>query len=517
MTDSNKTQNEGLKALSELASKKFTSLEDICQTYVLKGRMIFGLETGMVSHTREESYTVLWSESNIKNLSKGSKFKLVDTYCNEILRTENVVSFDHVGILPEMKGHPFHINTKLESYIGAPIYVGGSLYGTLSFSSQKVRYLPFEEFDHEIILLMAKALGNAIEYYFALDNLSKQTKVTDAIIDNIYDCLILSDEDRRIIKVNSSFEMIFGYSEQEVLNQKMSVIYENDAPPGERELEKKESLPYEVTYKKKAGAIFPGETIDNQVTDENGNFLFFLYVIRDITRRKESEKLKEEFIGTMNHEVRTPLTSIIGSLRLLQKLNSNQLDENSKELLDISVRNSDHLLELINDILNFQKLSSDSVDLHFKITDISKIVGNAISNIKGFCLNHGSEIIFDGEVSKAKVFVDDRNIHQVLSNLFSNALKFSPKDSKIRVQIKEGSKDVRVEVSDAGLGIPDEMESRIFKNFSQIDSTDARRQGGTGLGLAICKKIIDLHSGNIGFKNNLDRGTTFYFTLPRVQ
>lgn len=286
----------------------------------------------------------------------------------------------------------------------------------------------------------------------------------------------------------------------------------------EEENSKRKSLcPMKSLIKKKTGAIFPGETTDNQVRDENGNFLFFLYVIRDITRRKESEKLKEEFIGTMNHKVRTPLTSIIGSLRLLQKLNSNKLDESSKELLDISVRNSDHLLELINDILNFQKLSSDSVDLRFKVKDISKIVGNAISNIKGFCLNHGSEILFDGKVSKAKVFVDDRNIHQVLSNLFSNALKFSPKDSKIRVQIKEDSKDVRVEISDAGLGIPDEMKNRIFRNFSQIDSTDARRQGGTGLGLAICKKIIDLHSGNIGFKNNPERGTTFYFTLPKVQ
>ncbi|MCO4793886.1 MAG: GAF domain-containing sensor histidine kinase [Bacteriovoracaceae bacterium] len=224
---------------------------------------------------------------------------------------------------------------------------------------------------------------------------------------------------------------------------------------------------------------------------------------------------REDFISIVNHELRTPITSLTGSLKLLNDFTKDKLDKDSRDLLDISLRNIDHLLELVTDILDYEKFALGTVIPQLEEVSVKAILENTINNIKGYALNHSSTVQIRGEVPPVTIKVDKKKILQVMLNLTTNALKFSPENSEVWLEVEEEDSGVYIKVIDSGFGIPKDKLEVIFDSFTQIDSTDARQQGGTGLGLAICKRIIDIHGGEIGAKNNKNKGSTFYIYLKK--
>lgn len=239
-----------------------------------------------------------------------------------------------------------------------------------------------------------------------------------------------------------------------------------------------------------------------------------LAIIRDISERKKAERLKNEFVSIVSHELRTPLTSIRGSLSLIAGAMAHDLPPKVKSMVDIAHKNSERLVSLVNDILDIDKIESGKMVFELKSVNIIVLVEQAVETNRSYGVQYGITYQIQADFPTVNVFADDDRIMQVLANLLSNAAKFSPRGSTVLIKVSRKDKNIRVEVTDSGPGIPAEFRSRIFQKFAQADSSDTRQKGGSGLGLSISKAIIEKHNGIIGFESELNKGTTFFFELP---
>ncbi len=256
---------------------------------------------------------------------------------------------------------------------------------------------------------------------------------------------------------------------------------------------------------------------------------------KEIIERKKAEKVKNEFISVVSHELRTPLTSIQGSLGLLTGGKAGEVSPQAKKMLDIAYRNSHRLINLVNDILDTEKIESGKMDFHIKPVELMPLIVQAVDANRSYGEQFGVRFAVEDTLPGVRVNADSGRLMQVLTNLLSNAAKFSPSGDTVLISVSpsplrgegqslppkylsggEGGGLIRVSVTDHGYGIPEEFRSRIFQKFAQADSSDKRQKGGTGLGLSISKAIIERLGGTIGYKTETDVGTTFYFDLPEL-
>ncbi|MBT7488212.1 MAG: PAS domain S-box protein [Rhodospirillales bacterium] len=234
----------------------------------------------------------------------------------------------------------------------------------------------------------------------------------------------------------------------------------------------------------------------------------------DISERKKVDSMKSEFISTVSHELRTPLTSIKGSLGLITDGILGAMPDTATSMIEIAYRNTDRLINLVNDILDMEKIESGSMEFEFKKLSLTELVADAVETNKGYADEHGVTFVLADRGPKITVEGDANRLVQVIANLLSNAAKFSPKGENVEISVTRQEQVARVSVSDHGPGIPEQYREQIFGRFTQVDSSDSREKGGTGLGLNISKSIIEKHEGAINFESNTDVGSTFFFTLP---
>ena len=239
-----------------------------------------------------------------------------------------------------------------------------------------------------------------------------------------------------------------------------------------------------------------------------------LRALRYAIERKRLERLKDEFVSTVSHELRTPLTSISGSLGLLVGQWAGKLPESAARLLVIAHKNSQRLVRLINDILDIEKMESGEVVFDMKRIEVCPLVEQTIEANRGFAEGYGVRVRLDPECKAVDVRADPDRLAQIVINLISNAIKFSPSGEEVVVGVKTRGETVRISVRDHGHGVPAEFRPRIFEKFAQADATDARQQGGTGLGLSIVKRIVDRLGGEVGFDDAPGGGTIFHVDLP---
>ncbi len=253
----------------------------------------------------------------------------------------------------------------------------------------------------------------------------------------------------------------------------------------------------------------------NYVPDfsESGKVKGFFAAIDDITERKEVERLKGEFVSVASHEMRTPLTSIHGVLKLIAAGHLGKFSERGKEMIEIALRNTDRLVRLINDVLDLERMESGRETIAREKTNSMDLIQQAADTMRTMAQEHDVNIVIDS--ADLELAVDHDRILQTLTNLLSNAIKFSPAHSTIWVTAQVQGNDVLFAVKDCGRGIPADKLESIFERFQQIDASDSRKKGGTGLGLAICRHIVEQHQGKIWVDSILGEGSTFYFTLPR--
>jgi signal transduction histidine kinase len=225
--------------------------------------------------------------------------------------------------------------------------------------------------------------------------------------------------------------------------------------------------------------------------------------------------MKKEFTSTLSHELRTPLTSIIGSLQLINSGVMGEVEREIGELTEVAERNGQRLLDLINDILDIEKIESGKLSLAPEMIPVDDLVREAMVLNKAFAERFNVRFETSGDLPGRKVLADRKRLQQVMTNLLSNAAKFSPEGGVVEITTEDAGGNVRVAVHDRGSGIPEAFRGRIFGRFTQADSTATRQKGGSGLGLAICKRLVELMKGRIGFDNRPGGGATFWFELPR--
>ena len=341
------------------------------------------------------------------------------------------------------------------------------------------------------------------------------------ILDNIADAIVTINESGSIESWSHGAEVMFGYTEAEVLRRNVSILMPDPhasahdgylrryIATGEKRIM---NMRRELEAKHKDGHRFPIELAVSEMRLNDRRL--FIGSMRDISMRLEVERLKSGFVATVSHELRTPLTSISGSLGLVAAGATGPLPDKAQRFVEIALSNSKRLVRLINDILDLEKTESGKMEFSLEPLQIKSLVQLAIDMNRGYAHTLGVSVELEPCCDDAWVLVDRDRLTQVLLNLLSNAVKFSPRDEIVRVHIQNAPDSVRVEVRDRGPGIAPEFQKRIFQKFAQGDSTDSRAKGGTGLGLSISKSLIERLGGSIGFHSTPGQGTTFYFTLP---
>ena len=247
---------------------------------------------------------------------------------------------------------------------------------------------------------------------------------------------------------------------------------------------------------------------------ELGEVEGFYALLIDITELKRLDRMKSEFVSTVSHELRTPLTSIRGSLGILAGGVAGPLSDKVRGFIDIAKDNCERLIRLINDILDMEKIESGKMTFQLQVLDLPELIERTVGANEGFAAQHHVRLQIILPRRGTQVQADSDRLAQVLTNLISNACKFSPAGSSVDIAVSERGERVRVDVVDRGPGISETFRQRIFQKFSQEDSTDMRQKGGTGLGLSISKAIVEGLGGEIGFDTEVGKGSTFYFYLP---
>ena len=241
-----------------------------------------------------------------------------------------------------------------------------------------------------------------------------------------------------------------------------------------------------------------------------------ILIVQDITERRQMVRMKDEFISTVSHELRTPLTSIRGALLVLGRKSGDSLDEQGRKMVEMASRNAERLANLVNDILDVEKLGSGALTVSVKQIDLANVLRDACDQLRPFAASHQVDIALEcDEVMPA--IGDPGRLQQAVTNLISNACKFSPQESVVRVTGHVLDGQAKITVADSGPGIPAEFRSRIFRRFAQANPEHRSGSIGTGLGLAITKAIVDQHGGEIGYESEAGQGTCFWMILPREQ
>ncbi|WBO23013.1 response regulator [Sphingomonas abietis] len=339
-----------------------------------------------------------------------------------------------------------------------------------------------------------------------------------AIFASTTDVMMILDTAGRIKAVNEASTRLLGLEPGDMIGQDASVflgVAAGDEPFHDRigVHDGKIVQPHRLdrTIQHRDGHVVPVDIALGLMPSADETYI--VAAIRDISERKEVERLKDEFVSTVSHELRTPLTSVVGALGLLRAGSVGELPDAARRLVEIAENNSRRLIRLINDILDIEKIGSGRMHFESAPLDIVALLERALEGSRG--LAEMKDVILELEAEERPLLVhgDADRLLQVATNLLSNAIRFSPERGTVDIRVTRRETDIIVAIEDEGPGIPEEFRLRIFERFSQA-AGGAAISGGTGLGLAISREIISAHEGRIWFGRAAGGGARLVFSLP---
>ncbi|MGB5862750.1 MAG: PAS domain S-box protein, partial [Sulfitobacter sp.] len=336
--------------------------------------------------------------------------------------------------------------------------------------------------------------------------LENSEKLFRQVIEHAPIGMALMDDGGQFIGVNSAFSALSGMTQDELTNggRLADLLPPDDRKSIYASISKMMSEKTGTVYSAEHRIVLPdgderwGLLNVSWSFDKNKNRYFFIAQVVDVTDQKKIDLMKDEFVSTVSHELRTPLTSIKGALGLLTVAKNTTLTPSQTRLIDIAKSNADRLTNIVNDILDLEKISSGEVTFNNSELDLNEIVSASVREMLPFASTHDSTIVIDVPDISTLVCVDPGRTQQVLANLISNACKYSDAESNVTVKVEQINDLAIVYVQNIGPGVPDSFRNRIFQPFSQADSSDTRATGGTGLGLNISRQIVQRQGGQIG-------------------
>jgi len=424
--------------------------------------------------------------------------------------------------LLRMKDHFGAVELGITSLIATPIYLNDRLLGVLEFDVPSGHHL-WEESDTHLAEFLSGAFASIYDRMQSVMSLTRMSTLVERVMQPVV--YITSDE--KVAYYNAATYKIFGYTEEELSEGGLAMLFGEET--------------YELVRTQIWPKAFANGIVEVELPlfhkDGNVRILSFLGVvidikgelpqlatigtdITDLVDAKEAavavSKAKSEFLARMSHEIRTPMNAIIGMTSIARDSDDPERKEYCLDRIDSA---SKHLLGVINDILDMSKIEANKFEISTAEFDFEKMLMN-ITNMVGFRMDEKKQnfvVDFDSRISHT-VISDEQRLSQVIVNLLSNAVKFTPEHGTISlfIQYVEASADeltLRFVVSDTGIGISPEQQSKLFGSFEQADGSISRRFGGTGLGLAISKRIIELMGGQIGIESEIGKGTKVLFDV----
>ncbi|GAC1347334.1 MAG: hypothetical protein NVSMB27_12520 [Ktedonobacteraceae bacterium] len=349
---------------------------------------------------------------------------------------------------------------------------------------------------------------------------------TGAVLDAVSEAIILVSSDRRLLSVNQRFAGFFGIHADKVLGRRFDELQPEVerifANPSEfRSLVADTAGDVERQFTAIILQCWPQsrelELFSTPVRSANGEHLGRLYVFRDVTHEREVDRMKSEFVSLVSHELRTPLTSIKGYVDLLLDGDAGELNAEQQEYLDVVKNNADRLVALINDLLDVSRIESGKIQLQRTALDIAHLIQGTADSLRPQLETKKQHLTLTIPEALPAVSGDADRVTQILTNLLSNAHKYTPPGGTIAITAHAEGSVVRVDMRDTGIGLSPEEQAQLFTKFFRARNQTTQAVGGTGLGLSITRSLVQMHGGEITVLSAPGQGSTFSFTLPTVQ
>lgn len=515
-----------LSLLSE-ANKTFSSSFD--QSNI--GTFAFGLlrkkfdfDAGILLLTDEEKIHMVLT--TMGELDEGLKEELKVRICERFrsLSSERIVPEELPVIVEKIETSDKMekaIEGPVKGFFSKPLIIADKVLGIMAIASYGKEHLISE--DERFFNILTGQVALFIENDRIKSAIINEKNKLEAILEDMSEGVIAVDNHKRVILVNSAAEGLLGVKREGVLGCGVSEAIRDESIPAIFEMilgEKSRFISKEIeTLSHEDGSRRIIMTGASKVYDPLGRISGLVLVMHDVTREREIDKVRSEFISTTSHELRTPLASIKEAISLVLDEVTGRVNENQKKFLGVARRNVDRLSILIGNLLDLSKIEAGKMAIERKLIDIEEVIDEALATF--VLLADKKKIKLEKQVDKGvgNFYADRNKITQVLNNLISNGIKFTNEGGVIKVFASSYGSDhnyVEISVRDTGIGIAKKDFGKLFQRFQQLDMGITRKVGGSGLGLAVCKQFVELHGGRIWAESEGEgKGARFTFILPK--
>ncbi|MDD3646955.1 MAG: ATP-binding protein [Candidatus Dojkabacteria bacterium] len=340
-------------------------------------------------------------------------------------------------------------------------------------------------------------------------------------VENVSDHIVITDADGMVNYANKAVEKITGFDIREIIGQKAGSkqnwgglmkkeVYEKMWDTIKK---KKKVFEGEVQNKRKNGEKYTALASICPVVDDSDEVVFFVGIERDITKEKEVDRMKTEFVSIASHQLRTPLSAIRWTLEMLIGGDAGKLKNEQDMLARRAYVSTQRMVDLVNSLLNVSRIESGQLSVDPKATDIKKLASDVVYEFSKLIAQKKQKFDFDaGKMDK--INTDPKLLREVVANLISNAVKYTPDEGEIEFRIERGKKDMKFTVKDSGIGIPEAEQKKLFTKFFRAENAAAIENEGNGLGLYLVKSLVELLGGEVGIKSEEGKGTEAWFTIP---
>ena len=404
-----------------------------------------------------------------------------------------------------------------ESVALVPMKHKGKILGLIHLADESENKIPLERV--QFLERVGVYIGEALRTFMAEDELQESEKRYRDLYEEAPNVYFVVGVDGCIKRVNRSAMALFGYSLDELIGRQVFDLYA-DTPNGkgkaqgvfQRFLAGEEVRDEELEMCRANGSKVWISLSVRPVRDKNGQVVASRSVVVDITERKRLDQLKDEFIGLVSHELRSPLTVITGAVNTALTEAERLSPEETHQLLNDAALEAESLSHMLGNLLELSRIQADRLLLHAEATNAKKVIQNIVERVKHQYSSR--QLVVDLPKKLPSVYADELRLERILYNLLENAVKYSPQGGEIRISARPEEEHLVIGVSDQGSGISPSDQAKLFEPFQRLEESRSDGVGGVGLGLLVCRRLVEAHGGQIWVESELGRGSTLFFTIP---